>query len=264
MIDRLRRAQRGKEKAEQMAAVLTRGGPATEADVSVDIDALDGEVHSIADDRLELVFACCHPALAPEARVALTLRTLCGLTTSQIAKAFLVPEPTMAQRLVRAKRKIAATAIPFEVPPDHLLPARLNEVLSVVYLVFNEGYSASEGDSLLRSDLCAEAIRLARILRQLMPDETEVAGLLALMLLHDSRRDARVGPKGELIVLDDQDRSLWDQQRISEGRAILIGTLATGRPGPYQVQAAIGPSTRRQTRLLTLTGHRLLRSMACC
>jgi RNA polymerase sigma-70 factor (ECF subfamily) len=183
------------------------------------------------DERLELVFTCCHPALATDAQVALTLRTLGGLTTGEIARAFLVPEPTMAQRLVRAKRKIKAAGIPFRVPPDHLLPDRLVAVLAVVYLIFNEGYGG-------RGDLAAEAIRLGRALAELMPDEPEVHGLLALMLVNDARRDARFAD-GKVVLLRDQDRSLWDFVQISEGRAVLDRALALGGGGPYALQAAI-------------------------
>jgi RNA polymerase sigma-70 factor (ECF subfamily) len=183
------------------------------------------------DERLELVFTCCHPALAPDAQVALTLRTLGGLTTGEIARAFLVPEPTMAQRLVRAKHKIKAAGIPFRVPPDHLLPDRLAAVLAVVYLIFNEGYSG-------RGDLAADALRLGRALAELMPDEPEVHGLLALMLLHDARREARF-QGGELVLLADQDRSLWDAEQIDEGRAALDRAFALRGRGAYVVQAAI-------------------------
>ncbi len=193
----------------------------------------------VADDRLRLIFTCCHPALATDAQVALTLRTLAGLTTPEIARAFLVPEATMAQRLVRAKRKIGNAGIPYRVPPAHLLPERTSAVLAVLYLLFNEGYSASAGDELVRVDLCDEAIRLTRTLVDLMPDEPEVRGLLALLLLQDSRRAARVDVNGELVPLDDQDRALWNRDAIDEGTEVLERVLRQGRPGPYQVQAAI-------------------------
>jgi RNA polymerase sigma-70 factor (ECF subfamily) len=225
-IDVLRR--RATETAKlQEAAMLSVPDP-PEADES-----------GVRDDRLRLIFTCCHPALQLEARVALTLRTLAGLTTAEIARAFLIPEPTMAQRLVRAKHKIRNAGIPYRVPPAHLLPERTTGVLGVLYLLFNEGYSATGGPDLLRPDLCAEGIRLARVLAGLMPDEPEVLGLLALMLLHDARRTARVDDAGEIVTLEQQDRSLWNGGEIDEGCARLETALHRGRPGAYQLQAAI-------------------------
>ncbi|WP_369187946.1 RNA polymerase sigma factor [Streptomyces sp. R08] len=199
----------------------------------------DGDDSGVQDDRLRLVFTCCHPALPIEARVALTLRTLAGLTTAEIARAFLVPEATMAQRLVRAKKKIRNAGIPYRVPPAHLLPERTTGVLGVVYLLFNEGYAATSGAELVRTNLCAEAIRLARVLAHLMPDEPEVLGLLALLLLHDARRGTRVDAAGELVTLEEQDRTAWDRAEVDEGADLLETALRRGRPGPYQIQAAI-------------------------
>ena len=216
------------------------GTLAREAAIESELQAIEPgpseDAMPIADDRLRLIFTCCHPALAMDARVALTLRTLGGLTTPEIARAFLVPEPTLAQRLVRAKRKIRDAGIPYRVPPAELLPERLDGVLRVLYLVFNEGYAASSGDALIRRELCAEAIRLARVVVSLMPDEPEARGLLALMLLHDARRDARVGADGELVLLDDQDRGRWDaapdRGGPGPGRAGARGAPARAVPAP--------------------------------
>ncbi len=228
-IDVLRRKAVGAAKLREVAAMSYEpSAPEPETDHS-----------GVPDDRLRLMFTCCHPALSLEARVALTLRTLAGLTTAEIARAFLASEPTMAKRLVRAKQKIQHAGIPYRVPPAHLLPERTPGVLGVLYLLFNEGYSATAGTDLVRQGLSAEAIRLARVLVRLMPDEPEAAGLLALMLLHDARRAARLDASGDLVTLEDQDRALFDAAEISEGVAVLEAALRRGRPGPYQIQAAI-------------------------
>jgi len=230
-IDVLRRRTVGAVKLREVAAMS--GDPEPSPFVP------ETDHSGVPDDRLRLMFTCCHPALSLEARVALTLRTLAGLTTAEIARAFLASEPTMAKRLVRAKQKIQRAGIPYRIPPAHLLPERLPGVLGVLYLLFNEGYSATAGADLIRHGLSAEAIRLGRVLDRLMPSEPEAAGLLALMLMHDSRRAARIDPDGELVPLEDQDRSLWDAASIGEGVAVLETALRHGRPGPYQVQAAI-------------------------
>ncbi len=224
-IDRLRREASRDDRHAQAALV--------------DADDEQREVGPVTDDRLRLIFTCCHPALATNAQIALTLRLIAGLQTTEIARAFLVADPTMAQRLVRAKKKIKAANIPYRVPDDGELPDRLKPVLAVVYLVFNEGHVATAGDELVRTELCAEAIRLARLLVELLPDEAEVHGLLALLLLTEARRPARVAPNGSLVRLADQDRSRWDWALIAEGTAIVGACRRRNQPGPYQIQAAI-------------------------
>jgi RNA polymerase sigma-70 factor, ECF subfamily len=224
-IDRLRREASREDRHAQAALLHARSEPAEEG--------------AVRDDRLRLIFTCCHPALATSVQVALTLRLLGGLTTAEIARAFLVPEPTMAQRLVRAKGKIRDARIPYRVPSEADLPGRLRAVLAVIYLIFNEGYTASSGDRLVRDDLCSEAVRLGRVLAELMPDAPEVKGLLALMLLVESRRASRTNSDGDMVLLADQDRGLWDRSLIAEGQAIVRECLKRNHPGPYQIQAAI-------------------------
>jgi RNA polymerase sigma-70 factor, ECF subfamily len=230
-IDRLRRDRSVADRAERLAEL-------TRLDTQHEEPSMDDE-NTIVDDRLRLIFTCCHPALEMPARVALTLRALGRLTTGEIARAFLVAEPTMGKRIVRAKRKIADAHIPYRVPADEELPDRMRGVLRVVYLIFNEGYAATEGDRLVREELCDEAIRLGELLGRLMPDDAEVWGLLSLMLLHDARRAARVDPSGRYVALDAQDRSLWDRDRIRRGLATLERAVRLRRPGEYQLQAAI-------------------------
>jgi RNA polymerase sigma-70 factor (ECF subfamily) len=241
-VDRMRRRALFEDKRAEVEAEAAR--EREEAGAS----ELDDDEVSVADDQLRLIFTCCHPALAVEAQVALTLRTLCGLETEEIARAFLVPAATMAQRLVRAKAKIRQARIPYRVPDAEDLPARVDAVLAVVYLVFNEGYAASSGGALIRRELCAEAIRLGRLLVELLPRESEARALLALMLLTDARRDARVDAAGEMVLLEDQDRARWDQGEIRDGLALVEGALRAGPPGAYALQAAIAGVHARAAR----------------
>ena len=252
-VDLLRRRALLEAKREDLARLTA---------LALDVSEIPEE-NMLKDDRLRLIFTCCHPALAREAQVPLTLRTLCGLSTEEIARAFLVPLPTMAQRLVRAKQKIRDAGIPYRVPADEELAERLEAVLLVVYLVFNEGYNASAGDELVRRELCGEAIRLGRLLHALMPAEAETQALLALMLLHDSRRDARTRKSGEIVLLEDQDRGLWHRDQIVEGLALVESALARGARGPYALQAAIAALHAQANNPTETDCTRSPRSMNC-
>jgi RNA polymerase sigma-70 factor (ECF subfamily) len=237
-IDRLRRRASFDARRDELLRLVEDRMTASEAE----------DDSAVADERLRLIFTCCHPALALEAQVALSLRTLCGLSTEEIARAFLMPAPTMAQRLVRAQRKIRTARIPYEVPSSDRLAERLDAVLAVIYLVFNEGYAATAGDPLVRKDLCTEAIRLGRVLSELMAGDAETAGLLALMLLHDARRETRLDAEGEVVLLEDQDRSRWNRTQIEEGLGLVERALRAQRAGPYAVQAAIAATHARAGR----------------
>ncbi len=251
-IDRMRRAQNLKSKE---PLLLT-------ANISDPFDESSGS--SVEDHRLRLMFTCCHPALSLEARVALTLRTIGGLTTPEVASAFLVTEPTMGQRLSRAKRKIRVAGIPYEIPPDHALPERLGSVLAVIYVVFTEGYAASSGDRIVRRELCDEAIRLGRVLVGLMPDEPEARGLLALMLVQHSRRTARIDEFGDIVLLEQQDRLRWDRTMVEEGLGLVRNALTRATPGPYLLQAAIAAAHAEAASLGRPTGRGSWRSTICC